>query len=63
MLYTDKYSCLGVEDYGHFKTERAFIKNMFRYFCTVLKNMIFIFSVGVILITMGHYLVIVNSSV
>ena len=39
------------------------IKNMFRYFGTVLNNMMIIFSVGVILITMGHYLVITYSSV
>ena len=39
------------------------IKNMFWYFYTVLKNMIIIFSVGVILITMGHYLLIINSLV
>ena len=39
------------------------IKNMFWYFGTVLENMIIIFIVGVILITMGHYLVIVYSSV
>ena len=39
------------------------IKNMFWYFGTVLKNMMIIFSVGVILITMGHYLVITYSSV
>ena len=39
------------------------IKNMFWYFYTVLKNMIIKFSVAVVLITKGHYLVIINSSV
>ena len=39
------------------------IKNMIWYFGTVLKNLIIIFSVGVILITMGHYLLIFYSSV
>ena len=39
------------------------IKNMFWYFDAVLENMIIIFIVGVILITMGHYLVIIYSSV
>ena len=39
------------------------IKNMFWYFGTVLENLIIIFTVGVILITMGHYLVIIYSSV
>ena len=37
------------------------IKNMFWHFVTVLENMIIIFSVGAILITMGHYLVIIYS--
>ena len=36
---------------------------MFWYFGTVLKNMMITFSVGVILITMGHYLVIIYLSV
>ena len=36
---------------------------MFWYFYTVLKNMIIKFSVAVVLITKGHYLVIINSSV
>ena len=39
------------------------IKKAFRYFCTVLKNMIIIFSVAAILINMSHYLVIIYSSV
>ena len=39
------------------------IKNMFWYFGAALKNMIIIFSVAVILIIMGHYLVIIYLSV
>ena len=36
---------------------------MFWYFGSVLENMIIIFIVEVILITMSHYLVIIYSSV
>ena len=36
---------------------------MFWYVCTVFKNMIIIFIVEVVLIAMGYYVVIINSSV
>ena len=39
------------------------IKNMFWYFGIILEYMIIIFSAGVILINIGHYLVIIYSSV
>ena len=45
-----------VEGYGHFKTQKT-------YFGTLVKNMIIIFCFRVILITIGHYLVVIYSLV